>query len=165
MHRRTCALSFAVVMIAAGAGFGQPAAADDRDTCYKESGDIAIAACTRRIETLTAAHDIKNLSIVYNSRGAEYYKKAKYDHALEDYDESIKLNPKYVDPWLGRGMTYNKLEQYDRAIFDLDQAIKLYPKSALSFYIRGLAKQANGDASGGEADIARARRLKPGIGQ
>ena len=48
---------------------------------------------------------------------------------------------------------------------DHDQAIKLDPKNALAFNNRGIAKLKKGDKEGGEADMAKAKQLQPGIGQ
>ena len=52
----------------------------------------------------------------------------------------------------------------DRAMKDHDQALKLDPKNALAFNNRGIAKLKKGDKEGGEADIAKAKQLQPGIG-
>ena len=50
------------------------------------------------------------------------------------------------------------------AITDCDVAIQIDPKFAYAYSNRGLAKQANGDTAGGDADIQRARELDPTIG-
>jgi tetratricopeptide (TPR) repeat protein len=35
---------------------------------------------------------------VYNTRGSAYFRKGDYDRALADYDQAIRLDPKYTDP-------------------------------------------------------------------
>ena len=63
-----------------------------------------------------------------------------------------------------RGVEYGAKDDYDRAIADHDQAIKIDPKNALAYNNRGIVKLKKGDEEGGNADIARARQLQPGIG-
>jgi tetratricopeptide (TPR) repeat protein len=46
-----------------------------------------------------------------------------------------------------------KLKLYDASIADYDEALKLRPTQAASLYGRGLAKRANGNPVGGDADI------------
>ena len=48
---------------------------------------------------------------------------------------------------------------------DYDAARNLNPALVSSLYGRGLAKIKSGDAAGGEADIARAKKLKPDVAQ
>src|SRR5262249_39594187 len=50
-------------------GFVGAAAADDLDVCHDASGDVAISACTRAIES---GHLSKhNLAVAYTNRGGE----------------------------------------------------------------------------------------------
>jgi tetratricopeptide (TPR) repeat protein len=52
---------------------------------------------------------------------------------------------------------------FDKAIADYNQALSLNPKMAPALYGRGLAKLKQGDAGGGNADIAAAKALTPNI--
>jgi tetratricopeptide (TPR) repeat protein len=67
--------------------------------------------------------------------------------------------------YTNRGAEYGTKGELDRAMKDHDQAIKIDPKNALAFNNRGIAKLKKGDKEGGEADIAKAKQLQPGIGQ
>jgi tetratricopeptide (TPR) repeat protein len=67
--------------------------------------------------------------------------------------------------YTNRGAEFGAKGELDRAMKDHDQAIKLDPKNALAFNNRGIAKLKKGDKESGEADIARAKQLQPGIGQ
>jgi tetratricopeptide (TPR) repeat protein len=67
--------------------------------------------------------------------------------------------------YTNRGAEFGAKGDLDRAMKDHDQAIKLDPKNALAFNNRGIAKLKKGDKEGGEADIAKAKQLQPGIGQ
>ena len=83
--------------------------------------------------------------------------------AIADYDMAIQLEPSAVNAFYGRGNVYAKLRDYNRAIGDYNQVIILQPQNADALYERGVAKQKNGDKSGGRADISAAKRMKPGV--
>ena len=58
-----------------------------------------------------------SLAIAYNNRGAAYhYKKGKYDRAIEDYNQAIRLAPGNAAMYLNRGYAYDNKGDYDRAI-------------------------------------------------
>src|ERR1700757_5128800 len=86
--------------------------------------EARINGCTALIEarqdTTTTA-----LAIAYNNRGNAYAAKRDYDRAIEDFDQSIKLNPTYIKPFNNRGVAYLKKGEYDLAIKAFDEAIKL----------------------------------------
>jgi tetratricopeptide (TPR) repeat protein len=139
-----------------------PAAADDKETCKTASGEEAIDACSRAIES--KKYKGRNLSLIYTNRGVEYGGKGENDRAIADHDQAIKLDPKNALAFNNRGNVYGTKGDNDRAIADYDQAIKLNPKYAAAFYNRGIAKKKKADLAGGDADIAQARQLQPGIG-
>jgi tetratricopeptide (TPR) repeat protein len=156
-------VAIAAVMVA---GVTCSAQADDRETCKTASGDAAIEACTRAIESkkFDGAKHKRVLSLLYTNRGVEYEIKKDYDRALADHERAIKVDPKNPAAYMNRGNTYLAKQDYERAVADFDQAIKLNPKYAEAFFNRGIAKRNHGDAAGGEADIAQAKALQPGIG-
>src|SRR5258705_13406258 len=72
-----------------------PAAADDAMLCSTETGDAAVAACTRAINSGEGRP-----SINYNSRGEAYRSRAEVyrdkgdmDRAIADSTEAIRLDP------------------------------------------------------------------------
>jgi hypothetical protein len=46
---------------------------------------------------------------------------------------------------------------------DFEQAIRLQPSLALGLYWRGIVRRFKGDVAAGEADIAAARKIDPGV--
>jgi tetratricopeptide (TPR) repeat protein len=157
---------FFAIAIAMGLSFYKPAAAaDDRETCKTASGDTAIAACTRAIESKKYAKKKfkRTLSLLYTNRGVEYEIKKDFDHAVADHGAAIKVDPKNWAAYNNRGNAYAGKGDYDHAIADYDMAVKLNPKYAEAFYNRGLAKRKKGDATAADADIAQAKELQPGI--
>ncbi len=136
-----------------------------KNRCISKDGatpDLQIGGCTAAIQSGKISG--KNLAVAFYNRGNAYNSKKDYDRAIADYDQAIRIDPQ-ARRFSNRGLVYYKKKDFDRAISDCDQAIRLDPKHAPAFYNRGLAKQAKGDAAGGDADIARARQLQPGIGQ
>ncbi|HEY2875569.1 MAG TPA: hypothetical protein VGJ56_26815 [Reyranella sp.] len=54
-------------------------------------------------------------------------------------------------------------EALPNAVADYDNALKHNPKLPSSQFGRGVAKRGKGDLSGGDADIAAAKAIDPGI--
>jgi tetratricopeptide (TPR) repeat protein len=129
---------------------------DDRATCLKMSGDVAIAACSRAITS--NGHDV---GWFYGKRGIEYGKKGEYDRAIQEFDEAIRLDPTVALFLNHRGDTFRDKGDYDRAFRDYDEAIRLDPNDALSFIHRGRAFQQKGDHGRAIQDFADAIRLDP----
>jgi tetratricopeptide (TPR) repeat protein len=86
------------------------------------------------------------------------------DLALADCNESLKLR-RTVDALDSRGFVHLRLGQLDQAIADYDAVLRLQPQHAASRYGRGLAKLRKGNTAAGNADVAAAKALKPGIEQ
>lgn len=163
MRSRRAAFSIIAIAAVTGLAICRPAAADDRQTCKTASGDAAITACSNAISSKKFKGRV--LSLLYTNRGVEYGLKNDFEHAIADHDQAIKVDAKNPIAYNNRGNAYGAKREFDRAISDYDQAFKLDPKYAGAVYNRGLAKQKKGDAAGGEADIATARMLQPGIGK
>jgi tetratricopeptide (TPR) repeat protein len=123
--RRFCACVVAVGLLLLAGMFESRAAADDSKICAKESGEIAIEACSRAIKSgRYKGHD---LARQYMYRGVERSSKKDYDLALADYGEALRIDKKYADAFFNRCVLYNVKEDYDRALADCSQAVKLGP--------------------------------------
>jgi tetratricopeptide (TPR) repeat protein len=138
----------------------RPAVADDYDTCEKESGDVAIAACTRALAT--GRYKGRQLAAIYDNRGVEYAAKRDFDRAVADYDEAIRIDPKFAFPYSNRGDARRLNGDVEQALADLDQAIRLDPNFANAYYNRGLAREAKEDLQRALADFNKYVELAPG---
>jgi tetratricopeptide (TPR) repeat protein len=73
-------------------------------------------------------------------RGLALEKLREYDKAIHDYDNAIKINPKYVVAYILRGFAKFSSEDYHNSINDYNKAIELNPNIATAYVNRGLAK-------------------------
>jgi tetratricopeptide (TPR) repeat protein len=61
----------------------------------------------------------------YNNRGNSKYNLGRYQEAIEDYNEAIRLDPKHEYAYNSRGYCYFKLGYWQKAIEDYDKQIGL----------------------------------------
>jgi lipoprotein NlpI len=151
----------ACLAVVALAGLPTVAAADDEDTCTKQSGDLAIAACSRAIDS--GRYTGRSLAADYVKRGREYQARRDLDRALADFSEAIRLDPTFALAFNLRGLAYKIKGDFDRAIADDDEGIRLDPTIAAAFNNRGSAYSAKGDVDRAIADYNEAIRLDPKI--
>ncbi|MGB8618544.1 MAG: tetratricopeptide repeat protein, partial [Pseudolabrys sp.] len=109
----------------------------------RTSPDIQIDGCTSLIDS--GKQTPQTLVIAYNNRGNAYVAKGEYDRAVQDYDQSIKLNPNYSRTFNNRGVAYQKKGEYDLAIKDFDEAIRLNAEYANAFANRAQTYQHKGE--------------------
>jgi tetratricopeptide (TPR) repeat protein len=133
--------------------------ADDLQICHDESGDVAIAACTRAIESGRLSK--RNLAVAYTSRGVEWRAKGEVDRAIIDHSDAIRTDPTVPESFYNRGNAYKQKGNLDQAIADYTQAIRINPKDASAYNNRGNAYSDKGDTARANADYAQAKRLKP----
>ncbi len=135
------------------------AAANDREECERQSGEPGIAACSRAIASGGyAGHELAVLTAIRGDRRAST---GDLSRALADYDEAIRLDPRYPHAYNYRGMVYAFRGDADRAFADYDEAIRLAPRYAHAYLNRGNAWLAKGDPDAAIADFDEAIRLEP----
>lgn len=76
--------------------------------------DKAIADMSKKIEMLKDGATFND----YNSRGDYYYEFGKYEDALKDYNEAVRLKPDYPYNYSDRANAYEKLGKTDLAAAD-----------------------------------------------
>lgn len=97
----------------------------------------------------------------YGMRGLIWKDKGRYDIALGDYNESLRLDPDQAWVWISRGNVQDLGEEHDKALVDYNEAIRLDPKNALAFRSRGTAWLLKKDHGKAIADLDEAIRLDP----
>jgi tetratricopeptide (TPR) repeat protein len=133
---------------------------------FKLCNDTQSASLDQQIGGCTALIDAgalmpQGLAVAFNTRGIAYTKKGDYDRAIQDYDESIKINPKYAKAFNNRGVAYRKKGDHDRAIQDFDESIKLDSNYAIAFANRAATYQEKGEYNLAARDYDEVIRLKP----
>ena len=138
---------------------------NDVDLCNgkdRTSAEPQIAGCTALIKSKEKNSQV--LAIAYNNRGNAYTSKGDYELAIQDYDESIKINPNYAKPFNNRGVAYQKKGNYDLALKDFDAAIDIDQNYADAFANRAELYQKKGDYPNALKDFDKAIQLKPTLG-
>src|SRR5215468_10086473 len=87
----------------------------------------AWVSSTGRYRTTIRRSLSPSLDMAYSNRGNAYSNKGELEHAIQDYDQAIRLNPKDVMSYDNRGLAHTRKGDLDRAILDFDQAIVLRP--------------------------------------
>src|SRR5215467_2572573 len=166
MYHIICRSLYRIILCAAVVPItlGMPAFGDiaaDSYTCGTGKGDEAIAACGSIIKLGLAAMSAQTLSSTLDIRGVLYENKGDHDHAIADFDQAVKLDPRNALAYIHRGEIHRRRGDSDRAIADAGQAIKLSPKSAAAYAIRGNAYAERGEYDRAIDDLGDAIRLDP----
>jgi tetratricopeptide (TPR) repeat protein len=130
-----------VALGAAGPVAGQDVAAtpsrdDNWKRCREADADARLTGCRAVIQS--GQEKPADLARAYYYRGSAYRAKNLFDAAIEDFTESIKLDPANVDAYGDRAITLTAAGRLMDAIPDFTHVIEADPKSAYAFYDRGL---------------------------
>ena len=156
LRRISAALAFAsAVWLTA-----TPAAADDLATCANASGDQAVLACTRAIDS--GRYSGRDLIALLTNRCAEWSDE-QGDKSIADCSQAIQLDPSDADAYSNRAHVYYARRQYNHAIEDLNEAIRLHPSDADLLSNRGLAYNNMGQYDHAIEDLSQAIRLNPDL--
>ena len=80
------------------------------------------------------AQDVKT----YVERGMENSQSGRYDQALKDFNDALKLKPNDAMLITYRGVVYYAKGQNDLAMKDFNRAIEIDPKTGKAYYQRGM---------------------------
>jgi len=95
-------------------------------------------------------------AIAFNFMAALCYMDQDYKNALANYDEVVRLDPKYPDIYTNRGMMRHTLQDYKGAIQDYNEALKLNPNNPSAYNNRGGAYMMLKDFQSALADFDKA---------
>jgi len=121
--------------------------------------ELAIDYCTRAIKSGDLSD--RSLGTAYYNRGRHYMAQGRYNLALSDIDETVRLDALRLEPDHLRAATFHlrgsiqtALRNYDSALADFDQSIKLYQRNAAPYVSRGNVWLAKRDADRALADFS-----------
>lgn len=128
-----------------------------------DHGDMRVMFCSSAIRS--GRWTGKSLAALHLGRAAGYFAQKRYQEAIPDFDEAIRLNPNSAQAFYGRGNAYLATRQYVRAIQDFDRAISLAPKDSRAYSNRCAAHAMLGKLERAIADCDRALQLNPNDAQ
>src|SRR5271169_525277 len=131
--------------------------------CAGADPDLSIGGCTAVIQS--GQQTTENLAIAFYNRGFGNARKGQYGLAIQDFGQSIRLNPNDPAAFGNRGFAFAALGQYDRAIQDYDVSIQLNPKDYVVLGNRGLAFAALGQYDRAVQDYGASIQLNPNDGR
>jgi tetratricopeptide (TPR) repeat protein len=143
--------------------FVQPSLAfsqsDAQDCGQTVDLDRTLAGCTKVLALKNLKAPLREGAFVV--RGRAFAMKGDVDHAIADYNEAIRINPKGSLAITFRGAAYHVRGDYDHAIADYDEAIRIDPKNATAYSNRGITFAAKNDDDRAVADYNEAIRIEP----
>jgi tetratricopeptide (TPR) repeat protein len=115
----------------------------------KAASEYALKRYDLAIRTYTAAlqmnPDTTTAAAIHDWRAHAYFDKGDWDQAINDADESIRLNPHYFGGYLARAIIFRRSGNLDQAISYYDTAIRLNPNFSRSYYDRATAHALKGE--------------------
>jgi tetratricopeptide (TPR) repeat protein len=135
-----------MVVLLATAG----ARADDSSDCSGPDPERRIAACTAVIDAPGTSSNAR--AAAFFRRGVSYSELGRYQRAIHDYDETIRLEPDAAAALNNRAYSYLKLGQPSVGMPDIEQAMQLQPENPIFLSTRGEIAQVLGDREGAMRD-------------
>jgi len=126
----------AAIMIMAALVQAPAQAQQHRELCYGKNGAPADPERPERlIEDSTAIiesgrRSARDLAVAFTDRGRGHRQTFEPQDALEDFDQAIKLDPKYLPAYCERGDLYWEQGDIERARRDFDQVIRMRRREA-----------------------------------
>jgi tetratricopeptide (TPR) repeat protein len=99
--------------------------------------------------------------VAFFSRGLVRSRLDRHEQAIEDFNESLRLDPDHVQALVSRGQCRARLKDAERALADFNAALRLAPDDALTYYTRGMFHQERGSYRAAVADYERAIEMRP----
>jgi tetratricopeptide (TPR) repeat protein len=152
-------LLLSLLLVGVTTATAQPSQGACFSTDASTSLDLRIDACTTLIQSKGLSQD--RLAIAFQNRGIAYLGKGDTDRAIQDYDQAIKLDPKYANAFNSRGIAYQAKGDNQRAIDDYGEAIRLDPRNANALNGRCWVRAALGQLQAALADCNESLRLRP----
>ncbi len=118
----------------------------------KGDHDGAIAASTEAIRLGQKSIHSEHLADSYFMRGNAWLGKKEYDKAIVDYNEAIRLYPKFASAYVDLGWICIKKGEYDKAIAYCNKGLKIQSTYIYGRFVRATAFQKKGEYDKAIAD-------------
>ncbi len=97
----------------------------------------------------------------YYQLGNDFYEKADYEKAIENYNMAILLNPIFSEAYFNRALCYYQLKNFEKSIIDYSKAAELDPPNSIIYNNRGDAYYRKQDFKEAVKDYDKAIQLNP----
>ena len=102
-----------------------------------------------------------DLAVAYQQRGFASARDQKFQEAIADFNEALKIKPNESRIYEQRAAVEMKLRDYDKALADYSEAIKLKPNEVRYYLYRSYIYETKNDIKSSMADTERALKLDP----
>jgi len=86
----------------------------------------------------------------------------KFDMAMNEFNEAIKLDANYAEAYYGRGSVYSRIGKLDLAVADLNKALDLNRALVDAYITRGIVYGKMNRYDNSIKDFEKALNLDPG---
>ena len=121
--------------------------------------DKAIAAFKRAAQL--EERYAPNLASALQQRATVYVSQQKFQEAIADYSEALKVKSNDPDIFERRAYAEMQLKDYDKALHDYNEAIKLSPEEPKYYQVRALIHQTKNNFKAAMADVDKTLKLDP----
>jgi tetratricopeptide (TPR) repeat protein len=97
------------------------------------------------------------------TNGIQLYREGKYDEAIQQFDEAIRLNPEDASSYRNRAVAYNKKGDHAQAVASYTEALKIAPDDVPAHAGRGAALLATGNFKDAVEDFDAVLKAKPAV--
>src|SRR5882762_5978796 len=101
------------------------------------------------------------LAAVYQRRGYADASEQKYQDAITEYGDALKLTPQDVRIYEQRAAVEMKINDYDKALADYSEAIKLKPNEVRYYNYRAYIYELKNDLKNSMADTEKVLKTDP----
>ena len=133
------------------------------ETCINLDGKTSlpkvIQACTESLDR--KIFQGSDRFYLFANRADAYFAEGDKQHALDDYNEAVKLAPKNAKVYYNRGVLYAAQTDGQAALRDFDTALSINPKLVPALQQRAKIDLTQENFSGALADFSEAIRLQP----
>src|SRR5213595_2288663 len=102
-----------------------------------------------------------NLAAVYQQRGYAAANEQKFEDAIGDFSEALKINSRDPRIYEQRAAVEMKMNDYDKAMADYSEAITLKPNEVRYYLYRSYIYETKEDVKSSMADTEKALKLDP----
>jgi tetratricopeptide (TPR) repeat protein len=98
----------------------------------------------------------------YDHRGYAFAERGNFKAAIEDYNQALRLKPRYMAAYHNRALAYSQIGEDQKALADFENVFTLNPLYVNGYFNRGIYFAQRGENEKAIADYSRALELTNG---